>query len=95
MPSLRMQTFDGYTLTCDSSNPDTVAAWLVEMTQRYVSASTSDMPLRLYIYPVWTRDGKPDWPINDQSYMVSATPDEFLTTLIEKLQEAANARAAL
>jgi hypothetical protein len=69
MPRIELRDPFGTAFTIASSNPDTIAAWLLEYARLAVSADTSVYPWMLTVWPLPSVDRGPDggvafdWPV--------------------------------
>jgi len=78
MPRIEMQDPSGRTYVMDSSNPETVARWLVETLPKV--AGDPNYPGQIRVLPgfVWdfkTRTDVPDWPPNVSDFFQAAVKE--------------------
>lgn len=89
MPVIEIQDAFGQYHRIDSSNPDTIAAWLLEQVRHINTVNSAMMDCRIRVYPLSVTDpvtgqGAYDWPIvNNQDWFLRS--DKLLNRIIELL----------
>ena len=72
MPQIQWRDAYGYEWSITSSEPDTIAAWLLEQAKRTASLNTQTWEQRVIIYPMMVAGGVTDWPVGQQDFTVQA-----------------------
>lgn len=92
MPQIELINSWGYSTRIDSSNGDTLAAWLHEkfmLLGREINGNAA-LEMRVRIWPSWTADQTPDWDASsvraNDVHALEGTPAECMQQLIDRIQ---------